>query len=52
MRTNIRFCKDPVVSQNFRGLIETEGSDMNSYAAPAVNNQKYINKIKKDVEYF
>jgi hypothetical protein len=29
-----------------RGLIETAGSDMKSYAAPAVNNRKYVNKIE------
>jgi hypothetical protein len=39
MRTNIRFCKDSR-GNRFRGLNETAGSDMKSYAAPAVNNRK------------
>jgi hypothetical protein len=37
---------DPDRGNRFRGLIETAESDMKSYAAPAVNNRKYVNKIE------
>jgi hypothetical protein len=46
MRTNIRFCKDSCGVIKFSGLIENAGSDMKSYAAPAMNNRKYVNKIE------
>jgi hypothetical protein len=46
MWTNIPFCKDSRGVIKFLRSLETAGSYMKSYAAPAGNDRKYVNKIE------